>query len=63
MDRNEHSPLTPDLPPVVDVPDLTFPARGRPSDEPKRTAERNGDKETPSSRSSTPSPGPRRLAA
>ncbi|MFE2188963.1 hypothetical protein [Streptomyces sp. NPDC059455] len=60
--------LTPDLPPVVDVPDLTFPPQGRHSDESKRAAERNGDQETPTSASaptpsSGPSPGPRRLAA
>ncbi|WP_443253179.1 hypothetical protein [Streptomyces sp. 6N106] len=64
MNRNEQPMLTPDLPPVVDVPDLTFPARGRQSDESKRAAERNGDKETPSSASTpTPSPDQRRMAA
>lgn len=59
--------LTPDLPPVVDVPDLTFPpSQGRHSDESKRAAERNGDKESPTSTpapSSSPSPDRRRLAA
>ncbi|GAA1258064.1 hypothetical protein [Streptomyces javensis] len=54
--------LTPDLPPVVDVPDLTFPPQGRHSDESKRAAERNGDQEAPTSAPS-PSPGRRRLAA
>ncbi|GDY50537.1 hypothetical protein SVIO_011600 [Streptomyces violaceusniger] len=46
--------LTPDLPPVVDVPDLTFPPQGRHSDESKRAAERNGDKETPTSAPTPP---------
>ncbi|MFJ1992093.1 hypothetical protein [Streptomyces asiaticus] len=56
--------LTPDLPPVVDVPDLTFPPQGRRSDESKRAAERNGDQETPKSAPTrSPSPDRRRLAA
>ncbi|WP_413098916.1 hypothetical protein [Streptomyces sp. Inha503] len=56
--------LTPDLPPVVDVPDLTFPPQGRHSDESKRAAERDGDQETPTSTPApSPSPGRRRLAA
>ncbi|MFE2447845.1 hypothetical protein ACPEIC_12380 [Stenotrophomonas sp. NPDC087984] len=66
MNRNEQPLLTPDLPPVVDVPDLTFPARGRQADESKRAAERNGDKETPTSAptpTSSPSPEQRRMAA
>lgn len=62
MNRNEQPLLTPDLPPVVDVPDLTFPPQGRHSDESKRTAERDGDKETPAS-APTPSPGRRPMAA
>ncbi|MEU4892850.1 hypothetical protein AB0B12_17845 [Streptomyces sp. NPDC044780] len=62
MNTHEQPLLTPDLPPVVDVPDLTFPARGRRSDDAKRTAERTGDKEA---RTSAPAPSPtgRRLAA
>ncbi|MEU8871211.1 hypothetical protein AB0D24_08550 [Streptomyces javensis] len=56
--------LTPDLPPVVDVPDLTFPPQGRHSEESKRAAERNGDQEAPAPTSApSPSPGRRRLAA
>ncbi|MET7933043.1 hypothetical protein [Streptomyces sp. NPDC005322] len=51
MDRHEQPTLTPDLPPVVDVPDLTFPARGRHSEGSKSTAERAGDKESPTSSS------------
>jgi hypothetical protein len=53
MDRNEQSLLTPDLPPLVDVPDLTFPSR-RHTATSQGTAERNGEKESP-----TPSPTPR----
>ncbi|MFD5389171.1 hypothetical protein ACFWMG_30455 [Streptomyces sp. NPDC127074] len=64
MNRNEQPLLTPDLPPVVDVPDLTFPVRGRQFDESNRAAERNGDKETPTSAPiPTPSPEQRRMAA
>ncbi|WP_413812104.1 hypothetical protein [Streptomyces sp. OE57] len=57
--------LTPDLPPVVDVPDLTFAPQGRHSDESKRAAERKGDQETTPSSTPNPSPSPgrRRLAA
>ncbi|AUA16180.1 hypothetical protein HUF15_05230 [Streptomyces samsunensis] len=62
MDRNEQPLLTPDLPPVVDVPDLTFPPQGRHSDESKRTAERDGEKETPSSAPAS-SPDQRPMAA
>lgn len=53
MDRNEQPLLTPDLPPLVEVPDLTFPSRGLRADGATTAVERDGDKE-----SSTPSPSP-----
>ncbi|MBL1097509.1 hypothetical protein [Streptomyces coffeae] len=53
MDRNEQPLLTPDLPPLVEVPDLTFPARGSRADGATAAVERDGDKE-----SSIPSPTP-----
>lgn len=46
MDTNEQALLTPDLPPVVDVPDLTFPS-GRRTATPQGPADRNGEKESP----------------
>ncbi|WP_432035174.1 hypothetical protein [Streptomyces cucumeris] len=46
MDRNEQPLLTPDLPPLVDVPDLTFPARGTRADGAKTAVDRDGDKES-----------------
>ncbi|RNG34077.1 hypothetical protein EEJ42_06505 [Streptomyces botrytidirepellens] len=56
MDTNEQPLLTPDLPPVVDVPDLTFPS-GRRTEKSPGPAERNGEKESPAP-SSTPQQRP-----
>ena len=56
MDTNEQTLLTPDLPPVVDVPDLTFPS-GRRTATSQGPAERNGEKESPAP-SSTPQQRP-----
>lgn len=56
MDTNEQPLLTPDLPPLVDVPDLTFPS-GRRTATPQDATERNGEKESPTS-SSTPQQRP-----
>ena len=59
MNRDEQSQLTPDLPPLVEVPDLAFPSGHRP-DGPESTAEWNTDEE-----SDNPAPAAkrRRLAA
>ncbi|MFI0816514.1 hypothetical protein ACH4TX_19525 [Streptomyces sp. NPDC021098] len=59
MDTNEQTLLTPDLPPVVDVPDLTFPS-GRRTATSQDPAERNGEKESPAA---SPTPQQRPLAA
>lgn len=56
MDTNEQPLLTPDLPPLVDVPDLTFPS-GRRTATSQGPAERNGEKESPPP-STTPQQGP-----